>query len=226
MVSRQAAKKAARRMPVTDVFFHVEGGRNKSKDIEFRRAFSTFFSELRVLGASKNISMHFVPEQGRQQTFDRFSSFFGRNESTIHLLVVDSEGPIAQYGAVWQHLADRPGDGWTPPIGADNRHAHLMAEAMEAWFFADIERVEFYFGSNGFQSSALSSPKNVEDIPKAQHIDALNRAIRNTPKREYDKFRDAPKVLGAVRPEKVRERAPHCDRIFSVVRDLINELDQ
>ncbi|HEY3329052.1 MAG TPA: DUF4276 family protein [Capsulimonadaceae bacterium] len=223
MVSRQAAKKAARSVQLKEIFVHVEGGRNKSKDVEFRQGFATFFRDLKARASSKGIVLHFVLEQGRQQTFDRFRNLLGTDETKLRLMLIDAEGPVAVFGETWQHLGDRLGDGWTPPENATDEHVHLMAQTMEAWYFADPEGLERCFGTNGFNRAALPKTHDVEAIPKARHVESLNAAVKGTPSREYDKYRDAPRVLMSIDPAKVRARAAHCERFFAVVTRMIDE---
>jgi len=98
-----------------------------------------------------------------------------------------------------------------------------MVQALEAWLLADPDAIEQHFGAKGFNRSALTVRSDVENIPKHDHVESLDLAVRDTPKGRYDKFRDCPAILERLRPELVRNKAPHCDRIFNSIRKLIDD---
>ncbi|MGO8671912.1 MAG: DUF4276 family protein [Capsulimonadaceae bacterium] len=160
----------------------------------------------------------------RNSTFDRYREAVHKT-NTLPILLVDSETAVSadDFGKPWRHLANREGDRWVKPAGSADEHCHFMAQAMEAWFFADPEAVREYFGDK-FQASALPVRQNVEEIPKADHISSLENATRLTQKGRYHKVHHAPGILGKVRPALVRARAPHCERIFIELGKIINAL--
>ena len=90
-----------------------------------------------------------------------------------------------------------------------------MVQIMESWFLADIDTLKrFYDG--GFQENALAGNPKVEDIPKADVLSRLKRATRDTKSGEYQK-NHAFKLMERIDPSKVRNAAPHCDRMFKVI---------
>ena len=52
----------------------------------------------------------------------------------------DSEGPVHHQNP-WDHVWHRVEDRWERPNGATGDQLHLMTQAMEAWFFGDVEAV-------------------------------------------------------------------------------------
>lgn len=97
-----------------------------------------------------------------------------------------------------------------------------MAQAVEAWFFADPDALAGYY-KQGFNTNPLGNRNNVEDIPKDEHIPKLKAATKDTQKKDYDKTDHAPDLLARIDPEKVRKRAPHCDRIFITLAEKIRD---
>lgn len=109
---------------------------------------------------------------------------------------------------------------WISPEGVDDTHCHLMVMAMEAWFFADPDALEDFYGRE-FNRKALPTTTNVEKIAKPEHIRKLNAAVKGTPKREYDKAKYAPAILERLDVGKVRSRAPHCALMFKTLAEKI-----
>ncbi len=96
-----------------------------------------------------------------------------------------------------------------------------MVQVMESWFFADKETLAEFYGQN-FNLNALKKNTNVEKIAKADVENRLSNATKNTQKGEYHKTRHGAKILELINPLKVREAAPHCERLFAV---LINNIE-
>lgn len=88
-----------------------------------------------------------------------------------------------------------------------------MVQLMEAWFLADPDALAHYYG-DGFASNALRKNPRVEEILKADVVECLKQATRNTQKGAYHKTAHAPHILELLDPDKVRKAAPECDRLF------------
>ena len=104
--------------------------------------------------------------------------------------------------------------------GTSDAHVHLMVEAMEAWIVAGAVALKRYYGQN-FQVSALPRARNVETVPKQQLFAALDAATRNTQKGRYHKTHHAPELVEILSPSTVRQRAPHCDRLFVTLEEAL-----
>jgi len=92
-----------------------------------------------------------------------------------------------------------------------------MVELMEAWFLADRETLANYYG-DGFISNAIGNTSDIERIPKADVMDRLNRATRNTTKGQYHKVKHAPYLLEKLDNQRVQDRSNQCRLLFSSVR--------
>jgi Domain of unknown function (DUF4276) len=99
---------------------------------------------------------------------------------------------------------------------------HFMVQAMESWFMADKEKLAACY-DNKFNEKALPKNKEVEKIPKNDAIDKLKKATKDTRngKGEYGKGADSGKILGEIRPQKVIDAAPHCEKLFTAIREAI-----
>lgn len=198
---------------MTQIRFHVEGGAGKARDIEMRQAFRKFFAGLDPVARERNSSLRFVLHGSRRETYQQFCHALKREPEAYHVLLVNSEDPVTHWGDCWRHLQERPADGWERPAGTDEAQCQLMVQAVEAWFFADLKRLTEYYGK-GFQVSSLSNRQNVEEIPKSEHLPALEAATKQSQKKRYHKTQHLPEILDRIDAHKVRERAWRCDQIF------------
>ncbi|NVM21364.1 MAG: DUF4276 family protein [Desulfobacterales bacterium] len=135
--------------------------------------------------------------------------------TAFNVLLVDAEGAVNQ--TAWGHLYER--DGWNCPQVADD-HCHLMVQMMEAWFVADIDILESFYG-NGFRRGVIPAKDEVEAIDKAVLETALQNATRDSRKGPYHKIRHGSKLLCLIDPQSVRSKAPHCEEPFTMLAHKI-----
>jgi hypothetical protein len=128
---------------------------------------------------------------------------------------VDSEAPVV-HAERWEHVRLRVGDGWHRPRSASEDQIHLMVQAMEAWFHADKEKVQEYFGQ-GFQLASLKSRTDIENIPKADLYDGMQMATRDCRKGEYSKGQHSFEILALIDPAKVRAASPHAGTLLNTL---------
>jgi Domain of unknown function (DUF4276) len=202
---------------VREIWLHVEGGGNSYQQAQLRQSFSEFLRELQEQARRRNVRIRVVFWGPRSLTYEACVRSLRQNAGAVHLLLVDAEGPVS--GSPRQHLID--GDGWDLAGIGDDR-CHLMVQVMESWFLADPEALSSYFGQ-GFAANALPPTRNVEQVAKQAVYDSLARAARNTKKAEYDKGRDTPQILKKLDARKVRDRAPHCDRLLTALEEHLSK---
>jgi hypothetical protein len=200
---------------VREIWLHVEGGGNANQKERLRQALGTFLNELQYRARAKGVRLRITFWGPRSETYIAFSRSRSQEPATLHLLLVDSEGPVNT--SARQHLMQV--DGWNlsnvPEDGC-----HLMVEVMESWFLADPGALENYFGQ-GFSVDALPPTRDVEQVAKDTVLEKLNRAARATKKQRYDKGRDTHLILARLDASKVRSRAPHCDRLFTMIEQQL-----
>jgi hypothetical protein len=92
-----------------------------------------------------------------------------------------------------------------------------MVQLMEAWFLADPEAVEAYYGKAGFSSKTIGGTQDVEAVPKSEVLRRLKAATKDTSKGAYHKVRHAPRLLELLDASRVTERAQHCRELFDAV---------
>lgn len=196
------------------VKIYVEGGGDQARlKRECRRAFSKFFEKAGFKGRMPRV----VACGSRGSAYDDFcTAVKTTTDEELPLLLVDSEAPVQpqhqqedQFDP-WGHLQAR--DDWSQPANTDGEQAHLMVQCMEAWFLADRQCLQDFFG-NHFQANALPGNPNIEAIEKQQIFDALKKSTRHTQKGEYGKGSHSFKILEMVDPARVFKQSPWADRL-------------
>ena len=152
----------------------------------------------------------------REKTFDLFKLALRDHAASFNVLLVDSE--IAVRHSPWKHLLEC--DDWTKPAAAEDRHCHLMAQAMEAWFLADPQTLIGFYGQ-GFNLNALPRQQDVEQIPKSQLVACLKKAARGTKKGDYHKIDHGCRILERLKIEVVAAKARHGRRFVDEIKTAI-----
>ena len=96
-----------------------------------------------------------------------------------------------------------------------------MVQTMETWLIADVGALGAYYGRQ-FNGNALPKHQDLEQAPKQLVDSGLVRATVKTQKGRYHKIRHASELLFRVDPEKVKERCPHCRRLFETLTAMID----
>jgi hypothetical protein len=193
---------------------YVEGGgdHNKALQSACRRGFSSFFQKAGLEGRMPRI----VACGARNRAYDNFrAAHENAGDEDLSILLVDSEAPVSAPDA-WEHVRLRVGDHWDRPPNASDGQIHLMVQAMEAWFHADKEALQEYYGQ-GFRPASLSQHLNIESIAKADLSAGLLRATRKCGKGEYSKGEHSFEILARIDPGKVRSSSTHAERLLSVL---------
>lgn len=201
-----------------EIRIYVEGGGDSSNQkSKLRMGFSNFFQTLINQARSRRIKWNLIPSGSRNNAYRNFINALTDHPDACNLLLVDSEAPVTQQP--WQHLQSR--DNWDSQ-GLDDRQCHLMVQAMEAWFIADIDALSQFYGQ-GFQVNSIPRTSNIENIPKDSLEPSLNAATRNTTKGEYQKIEHGWKLLGLINVQRVRTASVHCDRLFQTITEMIDD---
>lgn len=182
------------------VRLYVEGGGDRNSKIACREAFRSF---VRKAGAEDRMPK-IIASGSRDEAYKDFNAAHTQGDVTA-MLLVDAEEEVTAPGS-WAHLRSR--DNWHRPTGASNDHCHLMVQVMESWFLADRPALQQFYGQR-FRSQALPGNPNIEQIPKQDVLNGLERAAQGTPARGYSKGRHSFEILATLDPAKVTAASPH-----------------
>lgn len=152
----------------------------------------------------------------RQDAFNDFRAAVRRpGNYDFIVLLVDSEGPVAQRSGPWRHLS------WDQPSGTTDDQVHLMVQCMEAWFLADQDCLVAYYG-NGFKQNVLPARPDIEKIPKDDVLNGLKNATRSgVSKGEYGKGQHSFDILAQIDPNKVIAASSHAKRLVDTLQAKI-----
>ena len=193
---------------------YVEGGgdHNDALRTACREGFSKLLDKASLGGRMPRI----VACGSRTEAFKKFCiAVRNAGADEFMCLLVDSEDPVEDNASPWAFLRARQADQWTRPSAATDENAHLMVQCMEAWFLADLDAVERFFGQ-GFRRNAVPNRADVEKIPKRDLFTALDGATGACTAR-YRKGRLSFELLARLDPEKVAA-SPYARRLIETLR--------
>ncbi len=208
---------------VKEIRIYIEGDtkhKGKNTDITLRQGFNSFFRELVDKAKSKNMTLRPITYGSKFETFKKFLDGKREYQNTFVLFLLDSDAPIDEDETPKSFL-QKQNPLWHLQEAEENQ-CHLMVHLMESWFFADKDKLAEFYGQN-FNRNALTKNANVEKIKKSDVENHLANATKNTQKGEYHKTKHGAKLLEIINPQKVREAAPHCERLFQIISEKIDE---
>ena len=187
------------------------GGSGVGTKAALRQGMNAFLGEIKDAARMRSWKWNLVPCGGRAQAFRAYRNAKKSNDSSIVVLLVDSEGPVET--RVHQHLKER--DEWNV-AEEEEAHIHLMVQTMETWIVADASALAECYQKD-FNSTALPRPADLETVPKSDIASSLMRATDKTQKGKYHKIRHASDLLKKIDPQIVRSRCSHCARMFDLL---------
>lgn len=201
---------------------YIEGDKKekgKSGFISLRQGFSEFFGKW---AEQENLKVKFdnniLGSRGDAvNIFLKFVKLYPRE--TIFLLIDTEREKDINQNAKDFLKEDFPNSNFK---SIDESQCHFMAQAMETWFLADKENLAACFDDK-FKGKSLPKHKEIEKIPKDDVIAKLKTATKDTSngKGKYDKGGNAGKILREIRPHKVYESAPHCERLLNTIKKVV-----
>ena len=206
-----------------EIKLYVEGGgrgTNKNATIKLQQGFDAFLRELKDAARDKKISFKVIPSGSTTDTFEEFIFSVENSPQSFNLLLVDSDEAIAD-GETARDFLQRKYKKWKLQK-IEVEQCHLMVQVMESWFIADVEALKDFYGQNFRESAIPKHQNNVETIEKATVENSLKKATAKTKKGEYQKIGHGAKILEKINPRKVRDAAPHCEKLFDSILDKIN----
>ena len=206
-----------------EIKLYVEGGgkgSHKLATIKLQQGFDAFFRDLKNAARAKKISFKIIPSSNTQTTYEDFLISVRNSPQSFNLLLVDSDEAIAENETARDFLQKKYKK-WLLKTIKDEQ-CHLMVQIMESWFLADVDALKSFYGRE-FKESAIPKRKNVETIAKDTVEKSLAAATAKTQKAEYHKIEHGAKILELINPQKVRESAPHCKRLFETIAKEIEK---
>jgi hypothetical protein len=208
---------------VEEIRIYIEGDtkqKGKNTDIALREGFHNFFGELIEKAREKSIKFRIILCGSKFITFKDFLNGAKIYPNSFVSFLIDADNAVAENETAKSFLQKQNAEWYWQTVNEEQ--CFLMVQVMESWFFADIDTLETYYGQN-FNRNALRQNSNVEKIAKSDVENGLANATKNTQKGEYHKTKHGAKLLELINPQKVREVAPHCKRLFETIAKKIEK---
>lgn len=203
---------------VGEIRIYVEGGGDqRSGKAAIREGFSKFLGSVKEKARAHRVRWNIIACGSIGNAVEDYRNALIRHPDAFNLLLVDSDGPV--HGPPAEHLRANAGFDMS---GLSPDQIHLMVQVMEAWIIADGDALNLYYGV-GLNTNALPKHMNIEEVAKQAVYQGLEMATRNTTKGAYHKIRHGPKILAMLNVQKVREKARHCDRLFTLLEESLGE---
>jgi hypothetical protein len=195
----------------TEIRIYYEGDRL------LKPGFNQFFNQLRIQAEAHRCRFQLIPGGSGSTACRDFGIAIETHPYAWNILLIDSEGPHTR--DLSESLCRE--HAW-PKSSRDS--IFWMVQMMESWFHADKDALEEFYGPK-FKKNALKQNLNVEEIAKADLEKGLKKATKATAKGGYfeHKTSHGRELLRVISPEKVREAAPNCKRLFAAVLAKLNE---
>lgn len=159
-----------------------------------------------------------IPCGGRDKAFKNFKRAHKTKRTDEFVgLWIDSEDPLKDLEATWEHLLQR--DNWEKPDGATDDQVLFMTTCMETWIVADRETLKKHFGSD-LQLSALLPLKKLEERTRKEVLESLEHATRNC-SNAYKKGKRSFEILGKLSPTVLEHHLPSFVRVVRILKDQL-----
>ncbi len=197
-------------------YIYLEGGAkgadSKYLNIRCQEAFHKLLERMGFQGRQPRL----VACGGRGAVYDRFVTQHSAGDADYVGLWIDSEEPMANPEAAWQHLQKvTTVPQWAQPEGANDEQVLLMTTCMETWIVADRDVLSAHYGSK-LQESALPPLVDLEGRGRHDVQDRLARATRNCAN-AYAKGKRSFEVLGKLAPAILQAHLPSFARIQRIL---------
>jgi len=191
---------------VSSTIYLEGGGDSRELQIRCRAGFRKLLERCGYSGRMPKL----VACGGRGAAFDAFKI---ARKGDFVALWIDSEDPVRDIEATWEHLQAR--DRWERPNGATDEQVLLMITCMETWIVADRVTLTEHYGAE-LQKSALPALKNLEGRARDAMQNALTHATRSC-SNAYKKGRRSFEVLGQLDPTTLIKYLPSFVRVRRIL---------
>lgn len=190
------------------------GGDSKELHVRCREGFHKLLGKCGYKGRTPRL----VACGGRGKVFDKFKS--AQKNSTEEeeiFMLIDSEDPLADSEAAWEHLKKR--DKWENPDGATDEQVLFMTTCMETWIVADRKALQEHYGRK-LQESALPSLINLEARNRHDIQDNLEHATKNC-SNAYKKGKRSFEILAKLTPDTLKQHLPSFGRDLEILDEKL-----
>jgi hypothetical protein len=203
-----------------NAYIYIEGGArgdgSKYLNTKCQEAFHKLLDRMGFKGRKPRL----VACGSRSAVYDRFFIEHSQNVAGYVAMWIDSEEPMANTEAAWQHLRTvTTVPTWAQPEEAEENQVLFMTTCMEAWIVADHDVLSDHYG-NELQESALPSLVGLEKRGRHDVQNTLEHATRNCIN-AYEKGKRSFEVLGKLTPATLKQHLPSFVRICRILNEKL-----
>lgn len=193
---------------------YLEGSASsKEAQIRCREGFRKLLEKMGLRGRMPRL----VACGGRGDAWSDFRIALTERSGEFLALLIDSEGPVDNVEAPWQHLAKQ--DGWQRPANVQDEQVLLMTTCMETWIVADRPALKKFFGQH-LQEKALPPLTRLEEKRPDEIQDALGHATRQCAS-PYAKGKRSFEILAQVEPTTLEKHLPSFGRAKRILGEKL-----
>lgn len=204
---------------VKRVIYLEGGGDSKELHTRCREGFRKLLEKCGYKGNMPRL----VACGGRGSVFEDFRSAHGnRSPEDVIAMMIDSEEPLPDLEAAWDHLLTR--DGWERPSGVADDQVLFMTTCMETWIITDRDSLIRHYGSP-LQVSALPPLEDMERRDRHDIQDALVHATRRC-KHAYQKGKRSFAILAKLEPDALKPHLPSFKRNLEILDEKLRGIER
>lgn len=203
---------------VSEIRIYMEGGGNTNDGRrKLRNGMAVLLAKLKKKANDKGIGFKIIAAGSRDEARRAFRIAQTNSSNMLNILLVDAEDRVS--GSPIEHLRQR--DNWDLS-NTEMDQVYLMAPTMEAWIVADIEALQDFYGA-GLNQNPIPRRTNIEETSKSEIENALNNATKNTTKGIYKKIDHGTELLGKIKPDTLKDKAPEFKRFWETIDKKLDE---
>jgi hypothetical protein len=205
------------RKTLLSAYIYLEGGAtgagSKYLKAKCQEAFHKLLDRMGFAGRKPRL----VACGGRGDVYERFVIEHSENAAGYVAMWIDSEEPMANPNAAWQHLQNvTTVPKWEKPARAQDDQVLFMTTCMETWIMADHEVLREHYGHK-LHEPALPPLVNLENRVRHDVQDRLERATHSC-KNAYKKGALSYEILAALNPATLRQHLPSFVRAHEILK--------
>lgn len=190
------------------------GGDSKEQDIRCQEGFHKLLKNCGFEGRSPRLRAC----GGRNQVFDTFRTAFENSGTAYIAMLIDSEEPINNKEATWEHL--KKWDKWDRPQGATDDQVLFMTTCMETWIVADREALREHYDLHLQESALPAVDTGLENRNRHDVQDKLEKATENC-LNYCKKGNRSFIILGKLNPETLKQYLPSFTRTINILQEKL-----
>jgi hypothetical protein len=201
-------------------YIYIEGGAKGADSKEVKARCQEGFHKLLERMGFKGRMPRLVACGGRSAVYERFVTEHSSNVAGYVAMWIDSEEPMANPDATWEHLRTVK---TVPPLpqpeGAEDIQVLFMTTCMETWIVADREALRDHYGHK-LRTTALPPLARLEERKRHDIQNKLEQATRHC-SNAYRKGKRSFEILGRLTPATLENHLPSFGRVWRILREKL-----